>query len=211
MKVKGIIVFLCAMACMEHSEAQEMRNSFSSDKNKHEVRVLASDGFTLSIADFFGMGLADAVTGTKRDVQTSSAVWGVGYRYKYNRFRIGADIAYMKISSNIEYGKENLTVAEEKQSHLMILPTVDFLYYKSGCIELYGSGEAGVDISSLNYTKTKSQDVYVLNKYKSESSADFAFQVNPIALRIGNEHLGGFIETGLGYKGFVTIGASVRF
>ena len=38
-----------------------------------------------------------------------------------------------------------------------------------------------------------------------------AFQVNPIAVRVGNDRIGGFLETGLGYKGFLTAGVSLRF
>jgi len=46
---------------------------------------------------------------------------------------------------------------------------------------------------------------------KAKTATDFAFQVNPIALRVGNDHIGGFLEAGLGYKGFVTAGMSLKF
>ena len=46
---------------------------------------------------------------------------------------------------------------------------------------------------------------------KSNFSTDFAYQVNPIALRVGNNRVGGFVETGLGTKGFVTAGISFKF
>ena len=46
---------------------------------------------------------------------------------------------------------------------------------------------------------------------KADLSTNFAYQVNPFAIRIGNDRVGGFIETGLGYKGFLTAGVSLRF
>lgn len=46
---------------------------------------------------------------------------------------------------------------------------------------------------------------------KSSFSTDFAYQVNPIALRVGNNRVGGFVEAGLGTKGFVTAGISFKF
>lgn len=46
---------------------------------------------------------------------------------------------------------------------------------------------------------------------KSSFSTDFAYQINPIALRVGNDRVGGFVEAGLGTKGFVTAGVSFKF
>lgn len=46
---------------------------------------------------------------------------------------------------------------------------------------------------------------------KADLNTSFAYQVNPIALRVGNETIGAFVEAGLGHKGFVTAGLSFRF
>ena len=46
---------------------------------------------------------------------------------------------------------------------------------------------------------------------KANFSTDFAYQVNPIAVRVGNERVGGFVEAGLGNKGFLTAGLSFKF
>lgn len=39
----------------------------------------------------------------------------------------------------------------------------------------------------------------------------FIYQLNPIAVRVGNDRIGGFVEAGLGLKGFVTAGVSIGF
>ncbi|WP_300763879.1 hypothetical protein [uncultured Bacteroides sp.] len=46
---------------------------------------------------------------------------------------------------------------------------------------------------------------------KSTFNTDFAYQVNPIALRVGNDRVGGFVEAGLGTKGLVTAGINFKF
>jgi hypothetical protein len=46
---------------------------------------------------------------------------------------------------------------------------------------------------------------------KSTLSTSFAYQINPIAIRVGNDRIGGFVEAGFGTKGFVTAGLSLGF
>ena len=46
---------------------------------------------------------------------------------------------------------------------------------------------------------------------KTDLNAAFAYQVNPIGLRVGNDRIGGFVEAGMGHKGFLTPGVSVKF
>ena len=46
---------------------------------------------------------------------------------------------------------------------------------------------------------------------KADFSPSFAYQVNPIAIRVGNDRIGGFLEGGLGHKGILTAGISLRF
>ena len=41
--------------------------------------------------------------------------------------------------------------------------------------------------------------------------AEFAFQVTPVGLNIGNGPVGGFIEAGYGAEGIVNIGLKCRF
>ena len=64
----------------------------------------------------------------------------------------------------------------------------------------------------LRYGITKLAEIWVeyTGFYGNESDV-FAYQVNPIALRVGNHRIGGFLEAGLGYKGFLTAGVSLRF
>ena len=52
-----------------------------------------------------------------------------------------------------------------------------------------------------------------MKSYQSKASLgkEFAYQVNPVGVRVGNGRIGGFVEAGLGYRGFVTAGVTLGF
>ena len=62
MKIKFIALSLCALASVNMVNAQES----SKGESKHEIRLSVSDGLTQGTVDVLGMGLADAVLGSKR-------------------------------------------------------------------------------------------------------------------------------------------------
>lgn len=210
MRIKLIALSLCFISCFEHVTAHTESGRYYTSENRHEFRIGYSDGLTLSSASFWGIGLSDALTGTERIDEQSTGVFGVGYRYGFNRFRVGLDIGFAEVSSKIVDKTNKTPYLKETQQNLLILPTAEIIYFKKGLFELYGSIAAGVDVTS---TKEKGLTDEGKRKAdtKADKSTDFAFQANPIAMRLGNNHIGGFIEAGLGYKGFVTAGISVRF
>ena len=72
-------------------------------------------------------------------------------------------------------------------------------------------GSAGAGVSLIRHQETGLTAIGKKAARKSDFSADFSYQVNPIALRVGNDRIGGFLEGGLGHRGFVTAGVSLRF
>ncbi|SRR5574344_579289 len=168
---------------------------------RHEVRISVSDGLTLSTSNFLGMGLADVLTGTRRSVQSSTGLISCGYRYvAASRLKIGMDVGYISISSKIKDRNDKTREIKERVTDVLLLPAVEFLYYKKGLMELYGSTAAGIDIVKYKYSDSLQ---------KEKLPVTFAYQVNPIAVRIGNDRIAGFLEAGMGYKGFLTVGISV--
>ena len=208
MKIKFIALLLCVAVSANLVKGQ---NNVKSDAsvNKHDIRLSVSDGLTLGIVNIFGMGLTDAVTGSKRSDEKSSLVYGLGYRYAINRFKVGGDFGFVQTTSKLALIGEKSPSLKEKELNFLILPTVEFVYFKRGLIELYGAAAAGVDI--VNHTETSLVKTANKNTKKTNFSTDFAYQVNPIALRVGNDRIGGFLEAGLGYKGFLTAGVSLKF
>lgn len=209
MKIKFIALLLCAAVSSHVVKGQETTANNTQSMPRHEIRLSASDGLTLGLANVFGMGLSDAVTGSKRSDEKSSLVYSLGYRYSIARFRVGADLGFVQSTGKLTLIGETAPSLKEKDLNFMLLPTVEFVYFKRGVVELYGGAAAGVNL--VNHTEKSLNQTATSSAKKSDLSTTFAYQVNPIALRVGNQRIGGFLEAGLGYKGFVTAGVSLRF
>lgn len=200
MKFKVFVLSLCIFAGVNMANAQD---------NRHEIRVSVSDGLTQSAVDVLGLGLADAVTGSKRTDEKASIVYGLGYRYAVGRFRVGADLGFAHTTSKLTLSGDKMPSIKERELNFMILPTAEFVYLKSRLVELYGNASAGVSLK--RHTETGLTEAGMAAAAKADLNTSFAYQVNPIALRVGNETIGAFVEAGLGHKGFVTAGLSFRF
>lgn len=200
MKFKVFVLSLCIFAGGNMANAQD---------NRHEIRVSVSDGLTQSAVDVLGLGLADAVTGSKRTDEKASIVYGLGYRYAVGRFRVGADLGFAHTTSKLTFSGDKMPSIKERELNFMILPTAEFVYLKSRLVELYGNASAGVSLK--RHTETGLTEAGKAAAAKADLNTSFAYQVNPIALRVGNETIGAFVEAGLGHKGFVTAGLSFRF
>lgn len=200
MKFKVFVLSLCIFAGVNMANAQD---------NRHEIRVSVSDGLTQSAVDVLGLGLADAVTGSKRTDEKASIVYGFGYRYAVGRFRVGADLGFAHTTSKLTLSGDKMPSIKERELNFMILLTAEFVYLKSRLVELYGNASAGVSLK--RHTETGLTEAGKAAAAKADLNTSFAYQVNPIALRVGNETIGAFVEAGLGHKGFVTAGLSFRF
>ena len=209
MNFRFIALSLCMAVTAAVASAQGLNKGTSSETNKHEIRLAVSDGLTLTTVDVFGMGLADATLGSKRTDEKASIIYGLGYRYAINRFRVGADLGFAHTSSKLALKGEKAPSIKEKELNFLILPTADFVYLKKGLVELYGSASAGVNL--VRHSEEGLTEAGKEAAKKADLTTKFAYQVNPIAIRIGNDHIGGFVEGGFGYKGFVTAGLSFRF
>lgn len=209
MKIKFIALLLCAAVSSHVVKGQETTANNTQSMPRHEIRLAASDGLTLGLANVFGMGLTDAVIGSKRSDEKSSLVYSLGYRYSIARFRVGADLGFAQSTGKLTLAGETAPSLKEKDLNFMLLPTVEFVYFKRGVVELYGGASAGVNL--VNHTEKSLNKTATSSAKKNDLSTNFAYQVNPIALRVGNQRIGGFLEAGLGYKGFVTAGVSLRF
>lgn len=209
MKIRMVVMTACLIAGTTQMNAQQSAR-FTSPSHKHEFRIGMSDGSLLAVSDFLGMGLGDVALGTKRSEETSSGVYGLGYRYSLGRFRAGVDLAYANVTSKLALDKASSPAVKESEKNFLMLPTLEYTYFRKGIVELYGSVGAGVDLQRTS-DKALNEDGKKIARSKTETTTNFAFQVNPVAVRIGSDWIGGFVEAGLGYKGFVTAGVSLRF
>lgn len=192
MKLKFLALSLLMVAGVNMVNAQNSTKDYVSEDRKHDI---------------LGMGIADAVLGSKRSDSKTSLTYGFGYRYSINRFRLGADLGFGMTTSKLALAGENSPSIKEKDLRFLVLPTAEFVYFKRRLVELYGSAAAGVNLSRHSETALAKN----ATAGKSTLNTDFAYQVNPIALRVDIDRVGGFVEAGLGTKGFVTAGVSFKF
>ena len=204
----SVIAALSAMG----AQAQSLSTSSNAEENvkKHSIRLSVSDGLTLSGSDFFGIGLSDVLTGTQRSHQRATGVFALGYRYQLHRFRLGLDAGFAQVSSKVMFKEGKSPSYKEKELNLLVLPTAEFVYLKCGWFELYGSAAAG-----MNFTRHTEKGLTEMGMQQARKDAvygkEFAYQVNPLGVRVGNSRIGGFVEAGLGYRGFVTAGVTLGF
>ena len=182
MNLKLIVLSLCVLASINLAKGQT--------DNRNQIRFSVSDGLTLSTVDILGTGISDAITGGKRSDQKGTLLYGLGYRYSLNRFKVGADLG-------------------EKNLNFLVLPTAEFVYLRKGLFEMYGSASAGINLS--RHTEDALTEAGRKNLSKSDLTTSFIYQVNPIGFSVGNDRIGGFVEVGLGSKGFLTAGLSLKF
>lgn len=209
MKFKLFLLSLCVAVSVNLVSAQESSKGFTPSENKHELRLSVSDGLTLGTTGILGNGLSDVVLGNKRSDEKMTMVFGLGYRYSIHRFRVGADLGFAQASSKLALAGEKAPSIKEKELNFLVLPTAEFVYFKRNLFELYGGASVGVDL--VRQSESKLDEKGKSASEKNSLSANLAYQVNPIAFRVGNDRIGGFMEAGFGYKGFLTAGVSLKF
>lgn len=209
MKLKFIALSLLVLAGVNMVKGQETSKGVTVTENKHELRLTASDGITQGLVSSMGGGLVDAVLGSKRSDQKYSLVYGLGYRYNIGRFKVGADLGFSHASANLTLDGDNSVSLKERELNFLVLPSAEFVYFKRRLVELYGGASAGIGL--LRHTESGQTEKGKGAAKKSDLTTSFAYQVNPIAVRVGNERVGGFVEAGFGYKGFLTAGLNFKF
>ena len=209
MKFKLFFLSLCVAVSANLVSAQESSKGFTPSENKHELRLSVSDGLTLGTTGILGNGLSDVVLGNKRSDEKMTMVFGLGYRYSIHRFRVGADLGFAQASSKLVLAGEKAPSIKEKGLNFLVLPTAEFVYFKRNLFELYGGASVGVDL--VRQSESKLDEKGKSASEKNSLSANLAYQVNPIAFRVGNDRIGGFMEAGFGHKGFLTADVSLKF
>lgn len=180
------------------------------ESEKHEIRAGISDAAGIVIGEGLGNALSNAIisgfTGVKiKDNKSKTlGMFELGYRYQLSdRVKIGADLSYLQIDRSYQTTiAETTTRYTRRGEYLLVLPTAEFAYIKTPLLTFYGTAAAGV--------LTGRDKELSSGKRYGGNSLSFAFQVNPVGLRVGKK-IGAFAELGYGYKGIATAGVSLRF
>ena len=173
--------------------------------SKHEFKAFYSTAYPGNIADAFAFGISNAILGNEKIETSTFGMAGLGYRYQINkRFRAGLDLGFSPAKESVFKKQNDKTASTETTIYrFLAIPTVDFSYWNNDWINLYGS--AGIGLCATHRKDKNNKDAKPMNL------KDFAYQVNPIGIRIGNNTIGAFVEAGYGYKGVITAGVSLNF
>ncbi len=191
----ALTVLVLALVAAGEVKAQEL-------EPKHEVRISYSDATPLTFANALGRGLSDAFSffGSSNTKSESIGMFNLAYRTRISRkWSLGGDVSFNSTTGDTK--SENVT-KHFNTKNILIMPEAEFSYIRTGMIDFYGNVSAGVNVASEKET--------AMGKSTSDTYYNFAFQVNPVGLRVGRR-LGAFAELGLGYKGYVNAGVSYRF
>jgi hypothetical protein len=172
---------------------------------QHEVGVgygyMSTEQFSIVIADAISTGFITAFTGDNITTKSHQFIGPISLNYKYffkDRLSIGASIL---VSSNkIEYTDEKSILYNVRLNTFSILPRFDFYYIRNPKFALYGN----IGLCAVLMTSQ-----YKTNKDLNDMGASFAFQVTPIAMRIGRD-FGFVLELGIGSHGLAEGGFSYR-
>jgi hypothetical protein len=200
--MKKSIIILSLMISTFAATAQETE--------KHEIRAGISDAAGITIGEGLVNVLSNAIvsglTGVKiKDTKNKTlGMFELGYRYRLSdRIKVGADLSYLQIDKSYQRTiAETTTKYTRRGEYLLVLPTAEFAYIKTPLLTFYGTAAAGVLIG-------RDKELSSGKRY-GDNSLSFAFQVNPIGLRVGKK-IGAFAELGFGHKGIATAGISFRF
>jgi hypothetical protein len=183
---------------------------------RHIFRASWSDATPLLIADLFVEGLSSAVTGTETKMDDFKGMVTLGYRYKLSRLAVGADVSYANLSQRVRLPAEEFSTGSEfsireRGNYFLFMPALEFVYVKLPFVDFYTSMAVGYMYSSVEQTGLTSLGNSFLAHSEKPGGSSFAFQYNPLGIRVGVDRLAAFAEAGIGFRGFVCLGVDYRF
>jgi hypothetical protein len=174
---------------------------------RHEITLQVSDGAPIDIV----WALGQAFTSWNEDqIEVGGTPLHIGAGYMYNisnRFSAGMELSFQSIKKTYRLTRRGSQQARgrKKLTAFLIMPKAKLTYVNGRIVQFYGDLAAGVGIiNSTNRVENGSEGPHEYN------TTTFAFQLNPIALRVGRR-IGGFLKLGFGFQGFVTAGVSMKF
>jgi len=211
----ALALMMCIAATGVQAQSDNRMTSLDLFYPKHEVHVslgmlsrtdldnLASDIAGITFGTLFGQTRVTKRKGFDGNLN-------VGYAYHVTRkIALGLTFSYSQVSGDIE-GKNTYSSSSEWE----IIGKKDYRYYtlmptfKANWIHkphfcLYSSCAAGVRF----HEEVEKGD----NKEKHDSFSKFTYQVSPLGLEGGAEHIRGFMEFGYGQCGILQAGLRCMF
>ena len=169
---------------------------FSQAKGTSEISFGLGAG---SSNDVFDMAEI-IVSGAEYENSKSSPIYSLTYKYAIkDKWFVYADGSFQNIKSDLI--KDGDKLGDVKHKYFTFGVGSEYHYIVKDWFQMYSGGSVAI-------TKQKSDGSSNIGDIDANY---FNFQVNAIGLRFGKKSLAGFIELGVGYKGFATVGGSYQF
>jgi len=189
-----------------------MNISLYAQQGNSELNLMVSDAaptvLILTIFDELGTALKANYGDYDKENKDKSipGMISASYLYKVNKWlAAGGDLGYLHLNQEIKLtsrdGSKPDELIKRKTNLFTVMPTAKFYYLQRENINLYGVLAVGALFSGKTEKSSTLED--------KENFTTFAFQINPIGIRVG-KRFGGFAELGFGMKGFATAGFSMR-
>ncbi len=187
MKIK-FIAAIAALFCLASTTAVAQKNVTTLP---HRISLSYGDGLSYTI----NLGSVSLFPGLGNPVKmTTSGGVNLDYMYMLPSGKLGLGVGIglnpitfypMAIGDDYSY------------SHLMfsVMPRIQWNYYRSktGLVELYGNASIG----------------WMTSLTKNASINALAWQIDPIAVRIGSDRIAGFVSAGYGSRGIFNVGIQI--
>ncbi|HZH68815.1 MAG TPA: hypothetical protein VFD65_06400, partial [Chitinophagales bacterium] len=171
---------------------------------QHEVGIgygyLSNDQLALSFLSSLGLGVLSSITDIKTNNESFTYIGPIHATYKFfakERLSVGVSLIYAH--TKLKYEDEDGDKMSLKFHAASVMPRFDFYYIRNPKFALYGNLGVGVMYGRGAFEGPKSV----------EQGVTLAFQVTPIAMRIGRD-FGVVLEIGIGSLGVANAGVSYR-
>lgn len=200
---KSTVSILLCYFLMSHSSFAKVYSTCPYPQ--HEVGVgygyLSNDQLAIGIFNAMGLGILKPIADLELKNEKYSYIGPISVNYKYffkERLSIGASLIYSHTGMSYEdsFGK----TFKNKFHTVSVLPRLDFYYLRNPKFALYGNIGVGVMMLKSSYDGIELSEDF---------GATLAFQVTPLAMRIGRD-FGFVLELGIGSLGMANAGFSYR-
>lgn len=178
-------VFLCIAASAGNDNCRR--------ENLNEINLM----YGVPSATWFGIGTGFMVSGAVfKDVEhigLVGAFTGEYFRYTNSgRWAFGAGVSYENVPVTYKAGH---VPHKGNCNCITIMPSAKVVWFNRKIVGMYSKVGAG-----LGLTMDKNAD------NTTRVNTNFAFQLNPVCLELGNDTVRGFLELGFGMQGLAQIG-----
>lgn len=159
-----------------------------------------------TIVDLFRFtieGIAYSFQDNRKAQNKFIGTYGLDYYYQVNSwFRPGIKATYEGVRTTL-YDSNNVNINRYYTSMVTVMPSVQFSYLNRRLVKLYSGIDVGIGFFFGNNTNSENSSPNL--------SPSVAFNITPIGIRVGNEHVFGLVETNIGFDALVKAGFGVRF